>query len=175
MYFAKGAGLWGAFWMFSDGINDSSVSGADGTEIDIFESPYYSDYKNNKISANLHYGGYAQNHRQLVGKRCRVPGNPYDEFNTYGVEWNENGYIFYLNGKEWYRTDFGGKDNIAAVKIDIGINDRQTKLRRDILTKVRPQTHTVCQITRLISKRDPPPGASPHRHKIPQPYIFCII
>lgn len=125
----KGAGLWGAFWMFSDGINDSSVSGADGTEIDIFESPYYSDCKNNKISANLHYGGYAQNHRQLVAKRCRVHGNPYEEFNTYGVEWNENGYIFYLNGKEWYRTDFGGKDNIAAVSeymilsIEIGGKD----------------------------------------------------
>ena len=34
--------------------------------------------------------------------------NPYEEFNTYGLEWNENEYIFYINGVETFRTDFGG-------------------------------------------------------------------
>ncbi|MBO5184792.1 MAG: glycoside hydrolase family 16 protein, partial [Clostridia bacterium] len=33
---------------------------------------------------------------------------PYKEYNTYGVEWNENEYIFYINQKEAGRSSFGG-------------------------------------------------------------------
>ena len=34
--------------------------------------------------------------------------NPYEEYNTYGVEWNEDEYIFYINGVETCRTNAGG-------------------------------------------------------------------
>ena len=33
--------------------------------------------------------------------------NIYDDYNTYGVLWNDDEYIFYINGKETYRTSFG--------------------------------------------------------------------
>ena len=31
----------------------------------------------------------------------------YDAYNTYGVEWTEDEYIFYINGVESARTSFG--------------------------------------------------------------------
>ena len=32
--------------------------------------------------------------------------NPYTQFNTYGLEWNEKEYIFYINGVESVRTSW---------------------------------------------------------------------
>ena len=37
-----------------------------------------------------------------------IGSNPYESFNTYGMEWNENEYIFYVNGKEYCRSKAGG-------------------------------------------------------------------
>ena len=37
-----------------------------------------------------------------------IKNNPYEEFNTYALEWNESEYIFYINGKETFRTSYGG-------------------------------------------------------------------
>ena len=34
--------------------------------------------------------------------------NPYDEYNTYGLEWNPDEYIFYINGVETGRLSTGG-------------------------------------------------------------------
>ena len=62
---------------------------------------------NKLITSNLHYNGYGAAHRFHNVGFFKVE-NPYEEFNTYGVEWNENEYIFYLNGMEYGRSDFGG-------------------------------------------------------------------
>ena len=43
--------------------------------------------------------------------------DPYEEYNTYGVEWNENEYIFYINGVETGRTDFGGPSQVPEYMI----------------------------------------------------------
>lgn len=104
----KGVGIWSAFWMMNDGVYQANGTGTDGTEIDIMESPYYGEFQGNAVSFNLHYDGYEEMHKQWRAKKFLLNGNPYEEFNTYGVEWNENEYIFYINGKEACRTDFGG-------------------------------------------------------------------
>lgn len=44
----------------------------------------------------------------LNAKVFLIKNNPYEEFNTYGLEWNEDEYIFYINGVETFRTSFGG-------------------------------------------------------------------
>lgn len=103
----KGAGLWSAFWMNSRGMENVDGSPADGAEIDIYESPYY--HKNlfhNYVSSNVYYDGYGAD---MVSGKMGIyeANNPYEEYNTYGLEWNENEYIFYINGKETARTDFG--------------------------------------------------------------------
>jgi beta-glucanase (GH16 family) len=103
--------MWSAFWMMNDDVTNVDGSGKDGTEVDVFESFYYKDnwWGNDAISTGIHYDGYdeATHHGEAVGKFF-IENNPYEEYNTYGVEWNENEYIFYINGVETFRTDFGG-------------------------------------------------------------------
>ncbi len=103
-------GMWSAFWMMNEGVYNVNNSGEDGTEIDVFESFYYKDnwWGNDAISTGIHYDGYGEGHHgEAVGKMF-VANNPYEEYNTYGVEWNENEYIFYINGVETGRTSTGG-------------------------------------------------------------------
>lgn len=105
----KGADIWSAFWMMNEDVVNVDGSGQDGTEVDVMESPYYGRIPfNNVVYCNLHYDGYGEAHKAKQVSRTYVKGNPYEEFNTYGVEWNENEYIFYLNGMEYGRSDFGG-------------------------------------------------------------------
>lgn len=104
----KGADIWSAFWLMNDGVYYENGTGTDGTEIDIFESDCYGDLLNNAVTSNLHYDGYGDAHQSMGAQKSFTDNNPYEEFNTYGLEWNEDEYIFYINGKETFRTDFGG-------------------------------------------------------------------
>ena len=104
----EGADIWSAFWLMNDGVYDVDGSGQDGTEIDIFESDGYEELMKNNISSNLHFDGYGDAHQKLGAKRFLIKNNPYEEYNTYGLEWNENEYIFYINGVETFRTSYGG-------------------------------------------------------------------
>lgn len=104
----KGADIWSAFWLMNDGVYNADGSGKDGTEIDIFESDGYEKLFKNNVSSNLHFDGYGDAHQKLGATRFLLKNNPYEEFNTYGLEWNENEYIFYINGVETFRTSFGG-------------------------------------------------------------------
>ena len=99
---------WAAFWLMNDGVYEADGSGQDGTEIDIFESDCIDDTVKNAVTSNLHFDGYGEAHQKMGAKKFLIKGNPYEEYNTYGLEWNENEYIFYINGVESYRTDFGG-------------------------------------------------------------------
>ncbi len=104
----KGADIWSAFWLMNDGVYEEDGNGRDGTEIDIFESDCYGDFLGNAITSNLHFDGYGDTHQKHGATKFLLKNNPYEEFNTYGLEWNENEYIFYINGVETFRTDFGG-------------------------------------------------------------------
>ena len=94
------SGLWGAFWMFADGVGHVDGSGNDGAEIDIFESPSYANpnkLMRDSVTHTIHFDGYGADHQStFLGSYKAV--KPYSEFNTYGLEWNENECIFYING-----------------------------------------------------------------------------
>ncbi len=104
----KGADIWSAFWLMNDGVYEEDGNGKDGTEIDIFESDCYGKTMSNSVTSNLHFDGYGEAHQKLGARQFLLKNNPYEEYNTYGLEWNENEYIFYINGVETFRTDFGG-------------------------------------------------------------------
>lgn len=112
-------GIWSAFWMSSANVNDF-VPGKQGTEIDIFESPLYYrknlGLNNNLITSNLHYGGYNLGHRYANVTVAKV-NNPYTEFNTYGMEWNPDGYTFYINGQQTGHSKFGGVSEVPEYLI----------------------------------------------------------
>ena len=106
----KSSGMWSAFWMMNSGVSNVDGSGQDGTEVDVFESMYYKDVwwgAGDAVVTGIHYDGYGEDHKgDTIGKW--FANNPYEEYNTYGVEWNENEYIFYINGVETGRLSTGG-------------------------------------------------------------------
>ena len=107
----KGQGLWSAFWLHNEKVlTQVDGTGRPGTEIDVMESPFCrsrNPRRKNSIPSSLHYGSYGLFHRMKnVGRYCVA--DIYDSFHTYGVEWNENGYIFYIDGVESGRTRAGG-------------------------------------------------------------------
>ena len=105
----KGVGLWSAFWLYTGDVGNIGNGGVDGSEIDVFESAYYSNKHQNTVSGAIHYDGYGEYHKQKKVYWSRLTqNNPYEEYNTYSVEWNEKEYIFYINGVKVAKTDFGG-------------------------------------------------------------------
>ena len=102
-------GIWSAFWLMPDegtGMtsNDVMNTGSDGVEVDIMESPwYYSGFFNRNSNMHvLHGDGYA-NTKSQKSDSIRV-SNMYSEFHTYGVMWTPEEYVFYIDGKETWRT-----------------------------------------------------------------------
>lgn len=88
--------------------NPALDTGVDGTEIDIFESPYFSEKGNgkNNVSHAVHYDCYEYTKSAGKGGVKVKGGNPYREFHTYGLEWTESYYKFFVDGKcTWTITD----------------------------------------------------------------------
>lgn len=106
----QGQGLWSAFWMMNEGVVNVDGSGRDGTEVDIFEGFSYEQGEKKTadcVSVNLHWDGYGES-LQSYRVGSFYARNPYTEYNTYGVMWTPDEYIFYINGRECARTDKGG-------------------------------------------------------------------
>lgn len=93
-------GYWTAFWLMGDSVNSEKNGGKDGTEIDIYESPFYDD---KKIQHTLNWDGYGSQHKS-EGKI--VNADVYDgKFHTFGLLWTEDEYVYYIDGEETWRTD----------------------------------------------------------------------
>ena len=107
-------GLWSAVWLHADKAGTVTGTGETGTEIDVFESPYYylGSPARNKITSNLHYNGYDWDTKYQNIGIFKVPGDPYKEYNTYGLKWTPDEYIFYINGVKTGRSDFGGVSKV---------------------------------------------------------------
>ena len=100
----KGYGQWAAFWMINSSLRYEYPDGTKGAEIDIFESAYYGTDDPNQVTSAVHWGGYADKHVIASPIYTGVrPTDPYNSFNTYGLEWNEHEYIFYINGEVYAR------------------------------------------------------------------------
>ena len=89
-----------AFWLqsptFGQEIGNPAVS---GTEIDIFE---YHRKEPDIVHHNLHWDGYGE-HPKSTGKKVPIAGIG-DGFHTFGLEWTEDEYVFFVNGVETWRT-----------------------------------------------------------------------
>ena len=76
--------------------------GRDGTEIDIFEKPWLDD----RVQQTLHWNGYGKFHKSK-GKVVKAPG-VMDGWHAFGLWWKPDEYVFYIDGKETWRTNAGG-------------------------------------------------------------------
>lgn len=111
--------IWSAFWLQADAPYTPEISrgGVGGAELDIFETLSYGDGVNhNSVSQTIHCSG-RQGDTSGELNSCalgRFKGkNIYEEFNTYGLKWTEDEYIFYINGVETVRSSFA--DGVSTV------------------------------------------------------------
>ncbi|AQQ69708.1 Beta-glucanase precursor [Limihaloglobus sulfuriphilus] len=122
-------GHWPAFWMWNEGVLSTENDGIDGTEIDIMEKFKLSD----QITQNLHWDGYGKEHRH-AGKDSIVPGIS-EGFHTFSMLWTPEGYVFYIDDVETWRTDAGGVCQVPLyTKLTEEIDDRKD----DILEAALP-------------------------------------
>lgn len=113
-------GIWSAFWLMPDegvGMSENDIlgTGSDGVEIDVMESPNFSSKINKDVNTHVVHGDGYKNTVSDKSANYRVP-NMYTEYHTYGVEWNENEYLFYIDGKLTWRTSHSaGKNKTLGV------------------------------------------------------------
>ena len=54
------------------------------------------------LNGYLHWDGYGVNHKH-IGTQISFP-NADNAFHVFGLEWNKDTYVFYVDGKETWRT-----------------------------------------------------------------------
>ncbi len=112
--------LWSAFWIQADHPYDAAYSqgGVGGAELDIMESKYENRF-NTYITNAIHCAGVdgVQEGFQSRLLGCFKGNNVCEEYNTYGLEWTEDEYIFYVNGVETCRSTFG--NGVSQVAEDV--------------------------------------------------------
>lgn len=116
-------GHWSAFWLMGDGVMSIEDEGRDGTEIDIMEKPWLDD----RVQHALHWDGYGRHH-QSEGRVVHVPG-VLDGFHTFALLWKPEEYVFYVDGKETWRTRAG---SVCQVPLYIKLSDEVGKWGGDI-------------------------------------------
>jgi beta-glucanase (GH16 family) len=119
----KQPGHWSAFWLWGTGVGNVGDGGRDGTEIDIMEKPWLDD----RVQQTLHWDGYGRHH-QSEGKVVRAPG-VMEGFHTFALLWSPEQYVFYVDGKETWRTSAGG---VCQVPLYIKLSDEVGKWGGDI-------------------------------------------
>lgn len=90
----KKRGWWSAFWLQSPVIGCCADPAVAGIENDIMES-----FEPGKVIYHCnHYGGYGADHQQEnIGKGAELDVN---QWHTFGLLWREDGYTFYVDGRE---------------------------------------------------------------------------
>jgi len=96
--FQKQPGHWSAFWIVGNGVGKVGSGGREGTEIDIYEKPWLND----RVQQTLHWDGYGKDHKS-VEHVAKVSGIM-EGWHTFGLWWKPDEYIFYVDGKETWRT-----------------------------------------------------------------------
>jgi beta-glucanase (GH16 family) len=88
-----------AFWLQSPTMTTVGDPAKNGTEIDIFE---YHRKEPDIVQHNLHWDGYDDDH-QTIGMKINYP-KVKEGFHTFGLKWTSKEYVFYVDGKETWRT-----------------------------------------------------------------------
>lgn len=107
----KDTAFWSAFWLQADHPYEAEYSkgGIGGAEIDIFEAMSHDSLTPNAVTSAIHCAGVdgKQEGYQSANLGTFKANNIYEQFNTYGLEWTEDEYSFYINGVESCRSSFG--------------------------------------------------------------------
>ena len=150
------SGFWSAFWIQADHPYEAQYSkgGVGGAEIDIFESMSYDRViGKNSVAQTIHCAGVDGVQEGFQSERLGdfYGNNIYEEYNTYGLEWTEEEYIFYINGVETRRSSFG--NGVSEVEEDVIVSleiPDESKLAE--LDKETYQTEYIIDYVKIYQK-----------------------
>lgn len=106
----KGDNWWSAFWLQSPTIGTHPDEKRAGVEVDILESFFGGTY----IPHFIHWGGYGDNYKfdttnEGLRHATREDSVKLDDgFHRFGCLWDEEGYTFFVDGKQSGRKLTGG-------------------------------------------------------------------
>jgi beta-glucanase (GH16 family) len=92
-------GWWAAFWLQSPCIGSTPDAEVSGVEVDIMEN----FTRDGIISHCNHWGGYSEYHQCCHPEPIQLQATP-DDFHVFGLEWNKEEYVYYVDGKETWRV-----------------------------------------------------------------------
>ncbi len=121
--FQKEEGHWTAFWTYTPSVGKIGDEGRDGTEIDIMEKPSLDDEMNHA----LHWDGYGKEHKSKA-HMFKVPGIM-EGYHDFALWWTPEEYVFYVDGKETWRTKAGG---VCQVPVYLKLSDEIGEWAGDI-------------------------------------------
>ena len=117
---SEGDAFWSAFWLQAEHPYEAEYSkgGIGGAELDIFEC-----FDDNCITSTIHCAGVDG---EKEGFQSAILGDfkvkkPCEEYNTYGREWTEDEYIFYINGVETCRSSFGNGTSQVEEEVRVSL------------------------------------------------------
>lgn len=119
--------FWSAFWITGEGVYDPEVSkgGVGGCEIDIYES--FADTVEGKstpvgITPALWCNGVDDDEAiDGINFGQWKANDPVNEYNTYGVMWTDDYYIWYINGVECFRINYGSGPSQVPEQVRISM------------------------------------------------------
>lgn len=152
----KESGPWSAFWLTKDGCYDEEISqgGVYASEVDIMEAfmgHVDGQHNTNAVIHAIHCNGTDDD---PAIDNCRlghfkVENDIYTEYNTYGMKWTEDEYIFYINGYETCRSSFG--KGVCQTPLDVIISvcapTTEPKYSKDISVRMTVDYVKIWQIT----------------------------
>lgn len=100
MKFQTKPGHWSAFWLQSSTMAKVGNPKNNGVEIDIIEL-FSTDRQT--MFMNLHWDGYGDEHKKIGSKHSDK--SLAEGWHVVGLEWTSEEYVFFLDGKEVWRTD----------------------------------------------------------------------
>ena len=121
-----GGAFWSAFWIMAAHPYEAAYSqgGIGGAELDIFEANCWDDpMSRNSVSQTIHCAGVdgVQEGFQSMLLGFFKGNDIYNEYNTYGLEWTEDEYIFYVNGVETCRSSFGNGTSQVEEEVRVSL------------------------------------------------------
>ena len=121
----KKEGWWSAFWLQSPIIGCCDKPEIAGVECDIMES----FHPGMIIDHTNHYDGYGLDHKTAKSKGGADKDITLDEWHTFGVLWNEDGYTFYVDGEADGHIDGPVSKQDQFILISTEVNGYRTEAR----------------------------------------------
>ncbi len=120
----KKNGWWSAFWLQSPTIGTSPKPEEAGIENDIMESFVAGEI----LHHSNHYDGYGVDHKcKTVGEQGKKIS--LDEYHTFAMDWDKDGYTFYVDGVETGHIDGPVSHTEQFILLSTEVHGYRTKLQ----------------------------------------------